>query len=114
MPHVCNKKNFEIFSIDIISLSKSILTGRNIILAGINPPKVKNVQKTTSKKMSFILVLVLRTADPFFFKKKKTENDRFLLAVKKLKMNYHIDSELNITMLSQNNGNELLMHTERI
>ena len=52
--HMCaTKKKLRFFSIDTISLFKSILTGRNIILAGINPPEVKKCPKNDLKKLSY-------------------------------------------------------------
>ena len=48
--HMGATKKIEIFSIDIISISKLILAGRNIILADIDPPEVKKCPKNDLKK----------------------------------------------------------------
>ena len=57
MPHVCNKKKFEIFFNDTISISKLILVGRNMILAGIDPPEVKKYPQNDVKKKCHIMSL---------------------------------------------------------
>ena len=50
------QKKIEIFFNDTISISKLILVGRNMILAGIDPPEVKKYPQNDVKKKRHIIV----------------------------------------------------------